>query len=121
MAEQTASQGGAVESNPAEVTAVNVRNAVVLGQSLIQISVVGLQEIDDTAVFAHHFVEQELCLLPERLTQIVVKVREKTKVRSDRIQVSQVKPLIRKVGRQASRPRVGEHPAHLAFEHIGLS
>src|SRR2546430_7388293 len=40
------------------------------------------------AILAHHAVEKELGLLTERLTKVVIEVREETRVRIDRFKVA---------------------------------
>ena len=64
------------EPPAAEMRAVDVRDAVVLRQSLVQERVVGGHQVDDVAVLAEHALEQQLGLARERLAQLVVPVGE---------------------------------------------
>ncbi len=121
LAEQAAPHAVVAELDASEVAAVDVRDAVVLGQALVQERVVRLQQVEHAAILAQDALEQEFRLLSEGLPQVVVEVGEQAQVRSDRIQVAQVQPLAREVAHQASRARVGQHAADLSFEHLGLA
>ena len=66
----------------AEAAAVDVRNAVVLREPLVEERVVGLQQVEHAAVLAQDALEEQLRLLPERLPQVVVEVREQPQVRA---------------------------------------
>ena len=121
LAEQAAPHAVVAELDAAEVAAVDVRDAVVLGQALVQERVVRLQQVEHAAVLAQDALEQQLRLLAEGLPQVVVEVGEQAQVRGDRIQVAQVQPLAREVAHQALRARVGQHAADLPFEHLGLA
>ena len=84
LAQQPAALAVLVERDAAEAAAVDVRNAVVLRQPLVDERVVGAQQIEHAAILAQDAVEEELRLLPERLPQVVVEVREQPHVRRDR-------------------------------------
>ena len=90
------------ELDAPEVAAVDVRDAVVLGQALVQERVVRLQQVEHAAILAHDALEQEFRLLAEGLPQVVVEVGEQAQVRGDRIQVPQVQPLAREVASPGS-------------------
>ena len=107
----------APSADAAEVTAVDVRNAVVLRQPFVDERVVGAQQIQHAAILAEDAVEEQLGFLPERLTEIVVEVRKQSHVRRDRREVAQVQPLRGEVVHERARPRVGEHPPRLPLEH----
>ena len=59
-----------------EVTAVDVRDAVVAGQPLVHEGVVGGQQIDHAAILAKLALDEQLGLALERLPQVVVEHRE---------------------------------------------
>ena len=59
--------------------------------------------------------------LPQRPPQGLVEVREHDEVGRHRGQVAQVEPLGGEIGDQRLRARVGQHPAHVRFEHAGIS
>ena len=123
LAQQAAPPGVvlvAVELDAAEPAAVDVRDAVVLGQALVDERVVRAQQIEHAAVLAHHAVDEHLRLLPEGLAEVVVEVREDAHVRRDRVEVAQVQPLPGEVGHQVARARVGQHPPHLLRQDIRI-
>ncbi len=64
------------ERDAAEPAAVDVGNAVVLREALVHERVVRPQQVEHAAIFAHDALEEQLRFLAERLTQIVVEVRE---------------------------------------------
>ena len=59
-----------------EAAAVDVRNAVVLGEPLVDEGVVGAQQIEHAAILAHDALEEQLGLPPEGLPQVVVEIGE---------------------------------------------
>src|SRR4051812_41262384 len=102
------------------MAAVNMRNAVMLREALVQEGVVGIQQIGDAAIFAQDALEKELGLLAKCLTEIVVKIDETSEIRRDRLQGPEVQPLTREIRHEAARAGVGEHPAHLGLEKLRL-
>ena len=101
----------------AEVAAVDVRDSVVLGQPLVDEGVVGVQQIDDAAVFVHDAVDEHLGFLAHGLAQVVVEIGKQRDGRSLALQAAQVQPLAGEVSDQFLRARIGEHALHLLFEH----
>ena len=89
-------------------------------EALVQERVVRPKQVEHAAILTNHAVDKELRLLPERLTQVVVEIREETHVRRDRVEVAQMQPLRREVGHQVLRPWIGQHPLHLPLEHRRL-
>ena len=100
-----------------ELGAVNARDAVVLGEPLIDEGVVRIQQLADALVFAQHALDQELGLLPQRVAQIVVEIRERRRIRLDTRDVAQEQPLPGEIRHERLRARIGEHALHLRFEH----
>ena len=74
-------RASSVERDAAELAAVDVRDAVVLGQPLVDERVVGRQQVEDVAVLAHDAGEEQLGLALKRLAQRVVEVGELVVVR----------------------------------------
>ena len=83
----------------AELAAVDVGNAVMPRQPLVDERVVGIQQIHDAAVFAHDAVEEQRRLFLHRLTQVVVEIGERTEIRAGVLEIAQVQPLLGEVGR----------------------
>ena len=65
------------ERDAPELAAVDVRDAVVLGQPLVDERVVGRQQVDDAAILADDAVEQQLDFAAHRLAQRIVEVRDR--------------------------------------------
>ena len=63
------------ERDAPELAAVNIRDAVVLGQPLVDERVVRRQQVDDAAVLADDAVEQQLDFAPHGVAQRIVEVR----------------------------------------------
>src|SRR5262249_45612124 len=76
------------QGHAAKAAAVDIWNPIVLGKALIEKGVVRPDQIEHAAILADYAVEKELGLLPEGLTQVVVEVREETRVRADRFQIA---------------------------------
>src|SRR5262247_1189529 len=66
LAKQTHS-GLIRQRDTTEAASVNVRNPIMPRQPLIHERVIGIDEIEDAAVFAHDAVEKQFGLAPERL------------------------------------------------------
>ena len=105
------------ERDAAELAAVDVRDAVVLGQPLVDERVVRRQQIGDAAILADDAVEQQLDFAPHRLTQRIVEVGIEQRQRADALQAAQVQPLAREVDRQRLGPRILQHAPDLLLEH----
>ena len=91
-----------------------------LGKALVQERIVRAQQIEHASVLANHAVDKKLGLLPERLPKVIVKIREETHVRRNRVEIAQVQPLRREVGDEVLRTRVRQHPFDLPLENGGL-
>src|SRR6185436_3564788 len=76
------------QADAAKAAAVDIWNPVVLREALIEKGVVRPDQIEHAAILAHHAVEKELGLLPETLTEVVIEVREETRIRADRFQIA---------------------------------
>ncbi len=101
----------------AEIAAVDVGDAVVLGQPLIQEGVVGGQQVGHGAIFVHDAVDEQLGLLAHGLAQVVVEIRELRGHRGLRRQSAQAQPLSGEVDHQLIGARVGQHALDLLLQH----
>ena len=81
------------DGDPAEAAAVHVRYAVVAGEPLVEERVVGGEQIDHAAVFAHDALEEQLRLTEERLPQRIVEIGELVRVGKDALHVPKLEPL----------------------------
>ena len=86
MADQPASPVPG-ERDPAELAAIDVGNAVVAREPLVDERVVRRQQLQHTAVLPQHALEEELGLLPESLAQPVVEVGKQLLVRPEDFRV----------------------------------
>ena len=89
-------------------------------ETLVDKCVVRVQQVDDAAIFADDAVEEHLGFDTERLTQVVIEVREHLRRRRGARQVAQLQPLASEVLDELTRPRVRHHAANLRFEHLGI-
>ena len=69
-------------------------------QALVDKRVIGIQQIQHTAVFPNNGLEEQLCFPAERLPEVVVKITEHLRFWHDVIQIPKVKPLSRKIVHQ---------------------
>jgi hypothetical protein len=81
--------------------------------------VIGVQQIQHTAIFILDALEKELRLAAERLAQVVVEVGKQFGVGSGGAQVAEIQPLLGKVVDEGARPRIGQHATDLVFENAG--
>ena len=100
-----------------ELAAVDVGDAVMPRQPLVDERVVGIQQIHDAAVFAHDAVEEQRRLFLHRLAKVVVEIGERFQIRSGALEIAQVQPLLGEVGDQRVGSRVRQHPLDLLLEH----
>src|SRR5262249_31612410 len=116
LAEQTATMAVWVERDLAELAAEDVWNAIVPREPLVEIRVVGLDQIEHALVLANDARQQQLSLLPHRLAQVVVKILEQAHVGNERIQIAEMQPLPAEIGDERPRSLIGKHPPHLLLE-----
>ena len=95
---------------------MNVENAVVFREPLVDEGVVRRHQIEHWTVAAHDAFEEQFGLALERLPQVVVEIREQPVIRVRGSQIAQVQPLIGKALHQRVRPRVDEHSTHLLLQ-----
>ena len=103
------------------MAAVDVRDAVVAGEPLVDERVVGRQQIDDAAILAQLAFEEQLGLALKRLAEVVVEIGKLVGVGGHGAQVAQVQPLSGEARDERPRSRIGKHPADLPFEHRGIA
>ena len=81
-----------------------------LGQSLVDHDVIGMQEVHDAAVAAQGFSEKSDRLLPHRFSQRgIFDMR-------DAFQAVQAQPLLHEMLRESLGARVGQHAIHLRVQ-----
>ena len=88
-----------------------------LGEPLVQERVVRSQQIEHTSVFANDAVEEEFRLAPERLAQVVIKVRKYHWQGPDALHAAQIQPLPGEVDCEGLRARIRQHSPDLLLEH----
>ena len=97
-----------------EVAALDVGNAVVPREPLVDERVVGAQQVEHVAVLAHDAVEEQLGFPAKRLPQVVVEIGKA--LRRARTHVAEIQPLPREI-RDERGARIGHHPPDLPREH----
>ena len=117
LAEQTAA-AVVGQRHAAEVVAVDIRDAVVPRQPLVEERVVGGEQVDDAAVVADLAVDEELGLALHGVAQIVVEIGKGLGIGRSRADVPQQQPLPGEVLDERARARIVEHPRDLLVEHL---
>src|SRR4051794_38384938 len=95
-----------------------MRNAVMLREAFVQERVVAVDQVEDTAILLQNALKKELRLLPKRLSQVVVEIREQAHVGIGRIQIAKIQPLPGKVADQRSRTIIRQHSPNLVLKCI---
>ena len=108
---------GRIQLHLAEGGAIDAGHAVMLGQALVQVGVVGIQEVHDAAVFLHDAGEEHLGLGLHGGAQALVKVREDAAVRTLIVQLAQIQPLAGEILGQRPGARIGQHAGDLGLQH----
>ena len=94
MSQQAAAVAIGRQADSAKPTAVDMWNSVVMRQPFIQERIIGLQQIDRTAIFAENALDKQFRFAFCALSQVVIEVRKLTQVRRNGIQVPQVQPCL---------------------------
>ena len=105
----------------AEPAAVDVRDAVVAGELLVQERVVRPQQLRDRTVPAHLTLEEQLRLPHHRAAQRVVEAGEQRAVRVLRMDVADLQPLTGEVVREPRGAAVRQQAPHLPGEGLGVA
>src|SRR5206468_4571480 len=108
------------ERYAAEPAPINVRHAVVSGQTLVDERVIRIQQLDDVAVLPNDAVEEQLRLAAHGLAKIVVEVGKQERNRDLALQAAQVQPLSGEVRDERLRAGIRQHPPHLPLERGGI-
>src|SRR5439155_19456399 len=91
---QQASPVGIGQLHSAKALAVYTWDAVVSREALVHERVVGVQQLECAPVLPHDGGEEQLRLLAERLSRVVVEIGEHQQIGIDlRLQVAQLEPL----------------------------
>ncbi len=105
------------QDHAAEAETLDVGNAVVPCEPLVEERIVGTQQIERAAILANHALDEHLGLDAKRLPQGIVEVGKRLLHRDRRRQVAQEEPLPGEVAHERGEPIVGHHAADLAIEH----
>ena len=113
-----AAAGGVIQLHAPHLRSLDAVDLVVGRQPLIDERVVGVDHLQDAAVFANDGVEEEDGLLAHRRRQLVVEFRERPGVRPDGVAKRPgSEPLGGEPIRQAAGTRVAHHPSHLPAQN----
>ena len=105
------------ERDPSKMAPVHVRDAVVLGEPLIDARVVRVQQVEDAAVFLNHAVEEHLELGSKRVAKIRVEIGIQQRNRAALRQLPHAQPLTGKVADARLCSAVGEPQPDLLLEN----
>ena len=104
-----------------EVAAVDVVDAVVPGELLVEERVLRLEQLGDRAVFPHLALEEQLRLAHHGRAQGVVERREQPAVRLVRTDVAHLQPLADEVVHEAGGAAIVQHPSHLRRQNVRIA
>ena len=107
------------ERHAAELRAVDIGDAVVLRQALVEKSVVGVQQVQHAAVLAQHAGKEQVRFLEERPAQGFIEFGEYIRIGPGEGQVAQIQPLAGEVLDQRLGTWIGQHPLHLVVNRGG--
>src|SRR4051812_12617665 len=97
----------------AKLRTINPWYSVMLGEPLIQVGVIAVEQGQQAAVLAKDALQQHLRLTAERLPQCVIEIGEDIGIWLDRLQIPQIEPLPAEVRDQFIGTRVLQHPPDL--------
>ena len=88
-----------------------------LRQTFVQKRVVGVQQIQCSAVLENDAFEKHFRLPRKALPQVVIEVREDVLIRAVTSYIAQIQPLSRKVAAQRPGALIRQHPPDLLFKN----
>src|SRR5439155_5684854 len=100
----------------AELITVNALDPIVLGQALIEESVVRTQQVDDAVILPQLTFDQEFGFLRKGLAQILVEIRKGRVIRRYPCDIAQEQPLAGEVRHKRLRARIGQHTLDLSLQ-----
>ena len=117
FAEQSAPhvQAG-IQVHAPELAAVDIRNAVVPGEPLVDERIVRGQQIEHIAILADDAVEEQFDFTAHGAAQRIVEVGIDHRQRTHAVHPAQVQPLPGEIDRQRFGARIREHAPDLPFE-----
>ena len=90
-------------------------------QSLVEVGVIGIQKVDQAAVFLQDRPEKELRFPAHGPPQWFVKVGKSVGVGLSALQIPQLQPLPGKIFHQGVGPGILEHPRHLLSQDLRIA
>src|SRR5262249_20620444 len=117
LSEDSAAWAVRFQGNAPKVAAVDIRNAVMLREAIVDKCVIGIEKIHDSAIFPDDAINEHLGFTLEGLPQIFIEVLSR---RLNLCEFAKAEPLAREVGRQRLGLRIGQHAASLLLEDFGV-
>src|SRR5262245_25449664 len=121
LAENSATRAVLGQLDTTEMTALDVRDAVVTRQPLIEKGVSRSEQLDHTSILANDTAEEQLGLTLERDTQGIVESSYIRVSGPDVLKISEQQPLGSEVLRQRVGSRIREHSPDLTLQHLWFS
>src|SRR5678815_1214671 len=106
--------------NSTEVAAGDMRNAVVLGESLVHKGVIRGKQFQHAAILTDDTADKEIEFALQSVEQRVTETWKTVLVGRRASEVADVKPLAREVCDQSFRLRIGQHALNLTRERRGF-
>src|SRR5437763_1609119 len=103
--------------NSLKLIATDAGDAVMARQPLVQKREIGVEEIENAAVFLDDGFKEQFGLLEHGGAKSFVKAREKLRIRRSVFQAAQFQPLPGKIRDQGVRFAILEHAPHLCIQN----
>src|SRR5262249_34540951 len=103
------------------MAALDIRDAVVTRQPLVEKGVFRSEQLDRTSILANDTAEEQLGLTLERDTQGIVESSDIRVSGPDVLKISEQQPLGSEVLRQRVGSRIREHSPDLSLQHLWFS
>ena len=92
-----------------------------IGQTFIEVGVVGFEQVQHTPVFPQDAFEKQFRFPSQGPAQIIVEIGKQSEIGHDGFQIAQVQPLLGKIVHQVGGPGIRQHAAHLLLQDFGLA
>src|SRR5262245_29806534 len=88
-----------------------------LGQTLVQESIIRIEQIEDTAVFPQNALEKQFGLLTECAAQAFIEIGKGLRIGAHSFEIPEMQPLPAEIADKGRRPLILQHPPNLLFQN----
>jgi hypothetical protein len=96
-------------------------NPVEARQTLVEIGMLRIEDLEHARVIANQVLEEQLCFPPHRVAKAILELGELFLIRLHYVDILELQPLTGEIIHQSARPGIAQHPPHLRRQDGGLA